>query len=185
MSQLILVRHAAPRIVPEVPAAEWHLSPAGRAAAATLASQLDAYHPLPQIASSDESKARETAAFIAARFGMPVTLDNGLREHDRSGTPYLGTEAFAATIARFFAAPQERVFGRETADQALRRFTAAVAAHVAMARGGDVVVVTHGTVLALYVGAATGRAAFAVWRELGLPCYFVFALPHLRLVHGG
>lgn len=112
---LILVRHSAPALAPGADAADWHLSDEGRTRASELAENLGDYTPS-GIVSSDEPKARETAEILAVRLGVSVTLDAGLREHDRRGASHLGDErVFQAMMARFFAAPKELVFGRETA----------------------------------------------------------------------
>ena len=42
--------------------------------------------------------------------------------------------------------------------------------------------VTHGTVLALYVAAVTGVDAIDLWRRLGLPSYVTLTRPDLTLV---
>ena len=186
MPHLILVRHSLPVIVPGEDAADWRLSDEGRDRAAELAEKLAGYRPS-HIASSDEPKASETAGLLAARLGVPIALNPGLREHDRRGAPYFGDErAFQATMARFFAAPGELVFGRETAAHALARFTAAVSRVIAQsAADRDIMVVTHGTVMALYLASVTGGDAYALWREQALPCYAALALPELRLVARG
>jgi hypothetical protein len=44
------------------------------------------------------------------------------------------------------------------------------------------VVVTHGTVLSLYVAAVTGLDVVALWRRLDLPSYLVLARPDLGLI---
>lgn len=191
MHYLILVRHSVPAVLPGTAAVEWRLSDAGRARAAELAEKLAVYTPS-QIASSDEPKARETAEIIAERLGgVPVVSEPGLREHDRRGAPYFGDErAFQATMARFFAAPEELVFGCETAAQARARFTAAVSRIIARsAADRDIMVVTHGTVMALYLASTSGTGAvgdaYAIWREQALPCYAALALPEMRLVARG
>lgn len=190
MPHLILVRHSLPAVVPGVDAADWRLSDEGRARAVTLAEQFADYGPS-QIVSSDEPKARETAGIIAARLGgVPVVSEPGLREHDRRGAPHFGDErAFQATMARFFAAPEELIYGCETAARARARarFTAAVSRIIAPSLvDRDIMVVTHGTVMALYLasisGIGNGGDAYAIWREQALPCYAALALPDLRLV---
>ncbi|HEX6797979.1 MAG TPA: histidine phosphatase family protein [Ktedonobacterales bacterium] len=185
MTHLILVRHSLPTVVPGADAADWRLSDEGRARAVTLAEQLADYGPS-QIASSDESKARETAEIIAERLGgVLVVSEPGLREHDRRGAPYFGDErAFQATMARFFTAPEELIYGRETAAQARARFAAAVSRIIAQSLvDRDIMVVTHGTVMALYLASIsdTGSDAYAIWREQTLPCYAALALPEMRL----
>ncbi len=75
---------------------------------------------------SDEPKAQQTAQPLADRLGITVEIMPGLHEHERRTVDYLDDEAFQATMARFFAEPDTLVFGEETANQALARFTAAV-----------------------------------------------------------
>ena len=184
---MILVRHSVPAVVPGVDAAEWRLSDEGRTRAAELAEKLAVYGPS-RIVTSDEPKAGETAAIIAVRLGdVPVVSDPALREHDRRGAPYFADErAFQATMARFFAAPKELIFGRETAAEARARFTAAVSRIIAQAGDAcDIMVVTHGTVMALYLASVSGGDAYALWRGQTLPCYAALALPDLRLVACG
>ncbi len=184
---LILVRHSAPAVVPGADAAKWRLSDEGRAHAAALAEKLAIYAPQ-QVVCSDEPKARETAVIVAARLGgVPVVNDPALREHDRRSAPYFDDEGvFQATMARFFAAPEELIFGRETATQAHARFAAAVSRIIVQSPADrDIMVVTHGTVMALFLASLTGGDAFTLWRAQTLPCYAALALPDLRLVARG
>lgn len=182
MRQLLLVRHAAPTIKPGVPAAEWRLSEEGRAAATALAGQLTRYS-ISHFVSSREPKAVETATLLAASFGKPVEEYGDLHEHERSQTPFLGREEFEVTMARFFRRRKELVLGDETAAQALRRFTVAIetVAHVSPGEG-DILVVTHGTVLALFVAAHNSVEPFTFWRGLTLPDLVALRLPDYQLV---
>ncbi len=162
---------------PGVPASDWRLSAEGRARAAQLAAHLVPYAPS-RLVSSLEPKAVETAAILGKRLGLGVEIVPGLHEHERRSVPYLGAEAFAAAITRFFATPQERVFGQESAAEALGRFAGALhditASHAA--RGPQaILIVTHGTVLSLYAAAATGADAHGLWQALDLPALVVLA----------
>jgi broad specificity phosphatase PhoE len=47
--------------------------------------------------------------------------------------------------------------------------------------GGDVALVTHATVLSLFVARHSGRAAFDFWRLLTMPAVVVFDLPGFAL----
>jgi broad specificity phosphatase PhoE len=44
------------------------------------------------------------------------------------------------------------------------------------------VILTHGTVLSLFVSRATGMEPFALWNRLGLPSFVVLRFPQLELV---
>jgi len=66
--------------------------------------------------------------------------------------------------------PDERVFGEETAHEALERFTAGLRGILEGGAAGRPLVVTHGTVMSLYLGRRLGRSAREVWDRLTMPC---------------
>jgi len=185
MRHLFLVRHAAPTIIPGMPAAQWPLSDAGRAAAVTLARQISG-SAISSIVSSREPKAIETANILAAWLRLPATMDGGLNEHDRTTSPYLDRDEFETTISRFFDNQKELIFGAESAAQALKRFTSAVEGVVAQSTNGngDLLIVTHGTVLTLFVAAHNPIVPLAFWRQLAQPDLVTLRLPDFRLLTG-
>jgi broad specificity phosphatase PhoE len=163
--RLLLIRHSIPEIIPEVPAPQWRLGDEGRAAAAAFADRLRGYD-LRFIASSREPKASETARILAEQIGAPWAVADGLHEHERSRVPFLHMDEWNRRAAEFLTRPDELVFGDETANQARARFRGAVARVLAEHPGGDVAVVAHGTVIALYVDPPD---PFAFWRGLTMP----------------
>jgi broad specificity phosphatase PhoE len=181
VSSLVLVKHSAPTVLATVPAHEWRLSPEGVARCAPLAERLRRFDAR-VIASSFESKAAETAELVGDRIGLPVDLVDGLHEHDRRATALLGKDAFERAIAALFAQPQDLVFGRETAAGALARFDASIRGLLEAAPpDDDVIVVSHGTVISLFVAAHAGRDGLALWKELGLPSFVVLDRPSLAV----
>lgn len=183
MRRLILVRHAAPLKQPDVPARDWPLSPAGQADAARLADLLAPYAPA-AIFASDELKARQTAQPLADHLDLPVTVAPGLHEHERRSVGYLDDATFQATMARLFAEPDTLVFGEETANQALARFSQAVGDALALYANasGDLAIFTHGTVLSLFVAAHSDHDPMTFWYHLNLPAWVVFTLPDFTLL---
>lgn len=181
---LILIKHAPPTVVPGVPPSAWTLAEAGRASCATLAQRLARYN-IAAIATSDEPKARETAELLATNLGFhdPIIPDHELREHERRAADFYPEQgSFEAAVRDLFARPDEVAFGAETATAVRERFTAAVGRHLAATPIGDLALVAHGTVIALFVAAHTDTAPFALWQRLGLPSFVVLALPGFRLV---
>jgi broad specificity phosphatase PhoE len=172
MAKLILIKHAPPQVEPGVPSHEWKLSEAGRAKAASLAERLRPHAPA-VVFTSDEPKAVETAAIVAAALNVKHEVAAGLHEHDRSNVPQMPTREFISSMALFFKRPAELILGRETADQARQRIGGAIDAVVAKNEGRDVAIVTHGTVLALYLAPVTKADPFELWRRLGLPSFVV------------
>jgi broad specificity phosphatase PhoE len=176
MAPLLFVRHSLVAVTPGVPAREWRLSDEGRCRAQMLAEHVAPYTPV-RLVSSAEPKALATADVLGERLGLAVEAVAGLHEHAR-GSVFLGQEEFAAALARFFAAPRERVFGDESSAEVLARFSAAVGKVTALPPAGApgaLLIVTHGTALALYVAAAVGLDANAFWRALGLPALVALA----------
>ena len=181
MPELILIKHSLPDLDPTVPASQWPLSEAGRLKCKTLSERLAVHHP-DVIVASTEPKAMETAQIIATLLGTPCATAEALREHDRRNVGFLSPEQFGAAVARFFESPQDLVLGRETADQAHQRFAAAIEGVIARYPTDTVAVVTHGTVIALFVARATGLDPFPFWRRLGTPAFVVLSLPERHVV---
>jgi broad specificity phosphatase PhoE len=178
---LILIKHSQPAIASDRPAAEWALSDAGRQRCGPLADALAVYAP-GVIVSSEEPKAMETAALVAARLGVPHATAPGLHEHARRSAPYTTSAEFGASAAALFARPGELVFGEETADEAHSRFSAATAAVMAQHPGQTVAIVAHGTVISLFAGRAAGLDPFTLWQRLGLPSFVVLSWPRVRVL---
>jgi broad specificity phosphatase PhoE len=161
---VILVRHSSPRVVKDVSPTLWALSEEGSLATARLAERLAAYQPT-ALAASPERKAEETARIIAERLSLCVVRDEGFVEHRRPSLAF-GTRAdFEASIRRVFDNPSERFFGGESADEAHARFEKALDNHT----GRPLAVVTHGTVLTLFVSRKAGLDPMTLWTSLKLP----------------
>ncbi|MFP4343187.1 MAG: histidine phosphatase family protein [Anaerolineales bacterium] len=181
MRHLILVRHSIPEIRADLPAAEWQLSEAGRQRCLTLAEELRALDPAFMV-TSREPKALETGRLVARELHLPVEEHADLHEHDRRDVPLMPSrEAFEVLVTRLFREPDLLVFGRETAVEARERFTAAVQAVMEQHREGNVAIVSHGTVITLYVAEATGLDPVPFWRSLGLPALVVLSWPACEL----
>ena len=179
--KLILVKHAPPEVVPDVPSDRWTLSEKGRALCGPLAERLAAHAPS-VIVSSEEPKAAETARLVAERLGAPWRTAPGLQEHDRSNVPHLRSGEFISMVELFFRKPGELVLGRETAEQTRDRFEEALQLVIDQEDEGNVVVISHGTVIALMLEGRNVRGGFATWRAMGLPSFAALSLPHLELL---
>jgi broad specificity phosphatase PhoE len=159
---LILVRHALPAATPDVPSADWRLSPDGARAAAGLRQVLpgDA-----RLVASAEPKAWQTLGGVEdqsdaverdARFGEVVRPDEPWSDDFRtvraeyvSGVAHPGWEPH-----------------REVAD----RFAAGVAAHEAGAR--PLVIASHGMAMTVWLvsaGLVDADVAAEFWRALRFP----------------
>jgi broad specificity phosphatase PhoE len=181
LTELILIRHAEPEIVPDRPASQWGLSAAGRLCCQRLADRLKAY-ALDAILSSTENKAIETGQIIAQSLDKPFGTAEGLHEHDRSNVTRFETRAlFQEQIAAFFREPERLVFGTESADEAYTRFSRSLLNLTAQHPGQKLAVVTHGTVLTLFVARLGGLDPFDFWLKLGLPAFVVLGLSPFKI----
>ena len=181
MSKLILIKHAAPQVEPDVPSHDWNLSDQGRAAAAVLAERLRPHAP-EVIVTSDEPKAIETGDIVGQMLGLTSSVADDVHEHDRSNVPLMRTPDFISAMALFFKRPGELVLGRETAAEARFRVNGALRKLVDAHAGKNVAVVTHGTVIALVAARHAGTDEFQLWRRMALPSFVVLTPPEMTLV---
>ena len=173
MNKLILVRHSEPEIERDKPASTWRLSSNGRSRAKLLANELRGFAPA-SIWCSKEPKAIETAQILASALDTPMQIADGLEEHHRTKVPYFPTEdEFEQAIEQFFRNPHKLVLGDETAQQALQRFAAAIDRVIEAAAADTAIVVTHGTVMTLYMASVAGVRPMCFWRSLETPSFVV------------
>ena len=151
---------------PQVPPREWVLAAEGEAQSRHLAQRLRAFIPL-RLVSSPEPKAIRTAEIVAGELGILLDVVPGLEEFDRPAHPIVSRIEHERLNAPIFRERSSRVLGRESADLALARFSDAVRRLRADTPGEHaLVVVSHGTVISLFVEQLTGRDAFETWRAL-------------------
>jgi broad specificity phosphatase PhoE len=175
------VKHSLPEVVEGRPAREWKLSDDGRTRAKQLAEQLRSFEP-EVIVSSEEPKAKETAEIVGRLLQLGVQVFPDLHEHERSNVSYLSQEQFRTSLREFFQKPDELVFGKETADRAHARFFRAVHSILNEHRNKTIVIVSHGTVISLFVSRLTGSSDFELWSMLGLPSFIAMELHSNTLI---
>jgi broad specificity phosphatase PhoE len=176
--RIIFVTHAQVEIDPLRPVQDWPLNPLGQ-------SRHEAFSLSPILAGvtsvycSDERKARDGAAIHAAHLGLESTVVSPLGENDRSATGYLPPAEFEAMADAFFANPDQRVRGWESARAAQARIVAAVRTLAELDAGtGDILIVSHGAVGTLLRCACLGRPiSRSEDQPAGGGSYFVIQLP--------
>ncbi len=181
MQTLVLVKHSLPEIDPAVPAKDWHLSEEGCVRSRILREELDRYD-LDLVISSIELKAMETAEIASGLLKTPMVIVEGLHEHERENDGFLEEARFEQSIRRFYEQPADRVFGDETADSAYDRFSKAVYELSDRFPRVNMALVTHGTVLSLFVSRISELEPFALWKQLGLPSWVVLSRTDLGVV---
>jgi len=147
--ELILIRHALPvrREVLEG-AADPELSDDGLAQANHLADYLGV-EPIHAIYSSPMRRAVQTAAPLAARLGLPVTVVDDVAEYDRLSSAYVPVEELKATNdPRWQEMLDDSWADRdETRTEFADRIEAALEKVIAEHRSQNVAVVCHGGVI--------------------------------------
>jgi broad specificity phosphatase PhoE len=183
MPLLLLAKHSMPAVTAAVAARDWPLSIEGKRRCDWLAKALQPLQPTALYA-SPEPKARETAELVGASLGVTARCVDGLRENDRTNFPYLRRAAdFERRIRVFFDSPDERLIGRETANEALARFSAAVAGIVAEHPGETICIAAHGAVISLFAAHFNTVPAFEIWTSLNpLPAYITLSLPDFQML---
>jgi broad specificity phosphatase PhoE len=172
INRLILVKHSLPEIIESIPARDWDLSEEGRIRAQMLAGKLNPYRPI-VIFSSIEPKAQQTAEIIGEKLGLDFQVLDGLHEHDRSQSPFYSRDEFQSLIQEFFEKPDMLVIGSESANQAFARIHTSINSILKSQNGENIMVVSHGTVISLFISRLTGHNNYLLWKELGLPSYAV------------
>ena len=179
---LILIRHSNVTIDPDKPAAAWTLSDEGRSRAKIMATHLHPYH-LDRVIISTEPKAVETGEIIARELQIPFATAPDRHEHERSRVPFRGRDWFEMQVREFFTSPNDLTFGDETADHAHERFSSAVNRLLKQYPSQRLAIVTHGTILTLYVSRLHKLDPFSFWKQLGLPALVVLSLPDKHLIN--
>lgn len=162
---IVLVRHAAPEILPDQPYGRWPLSDQGRAAARRLARE-PLWRDLDRIFTSPELKAQETAQIIAGPNGITVTAVEELREADRPHGQWF--DDYPAAVAGYLRTPREPVHGWEAAASLLSRFSD----HLALLAGVQPLpfaVLGGGLALSIYIASLEARDPYPIWSNLRMP----------------
>ena len=179
---LVFIRHSQSRPEAGVTSREWQLTAEGRRRCIPLAVQLAAYN-LDVIVTSTETKAIKTGKLIAEKLGIPYRIAENLHEHERETAPYFDTKAeFQETVEAFFARPTELVFGEETGLNARNRYSDAVEFVMRSNPHENIGIVTHGTVLSLFVCHFTGKEIYTFWQGLSMPAIVAFSYPAMKLL---
>lgn len=180
MRHLLLVRHAKPQIIGDVSAAKWELSDEGKQKSRHLTESFKKYG-VTRVFTSHEPKAHETGCIPARLLNLPCEIALDLHEHDRTNEPFYTREVFFQKVEAFFNEPAKRLFGNESAQQALERFTSSVDGLISQYPDNTLAIATHGTVIALYLAHKCKIDPITFWQQLKSPMVVVLELPDFTL----
>jgi broad specificity phosphatase PhoE len=178
---LVLVKHGSPVLSPATPARDWSLSGQGEIEALHVAKQLRPYEPF-DLVSSPEPKARSTAELIAAQSGTRNRIVDNLREIDRRILPIMEPAGHREMNRAIFSEPARAILGSESANAALIRYQSAIQAEIDRCESAHLVVVSHGTVMALLVARHNAVDAFRFWADLQCGNTVTLRVPSFGLV---
>ena len=179
-ANLILIKHAMPILDANKPAREWRLGTEGEEQARELARDLRPRLPFTLVC-SEEPKASRTAEIIAAELGIEYRSVAGLEELDRPALPIVDEAEHERINRSVFDDPSRAALGRESADDARERFSAALGGELEeLEDDANLVVITHGTVMALFTAAHSPVDSWKLWKRLACVDLVEFELPRLR-----
>jgi 2,3-bisphosphoglycerate-dependent phosphoglycerate mutase len=141
------------------------LSEAGIKAAAKIADRLSS-RPIGAVYTSPSMRSVETVEPLATRLGLRPEPILDLRERE---LPVVPPGEFDDLVRRAWSKPDEAPGGGESNVRAQARGLAVVQTILARHVGSQVVVGTHGNLLALVMNALDSRFAHDFWRELSFP----------------
>ena len=121
----LYISHPQVEMDPNIPVPQWSLSARGRERAQGFA-QAVLVKGLKRVVSSDETKARETAAILGEALGIEPEVAEGMGEIDRSVPGYVPPETFEALANLCFAKPEQSAEGWERAVDAQARVVTAL-----------------------------------------------------------
>ena len=164
MALLYLVRHSESAVDPSRRPEDWELTDRGRELAARLASSQE-WKRIAAVASSEEPKALITARLISERWKKPLVPDQRFREVRR---PYADTtREFEEMVTEYLKGRAQPAW--EQISEAANRFQAALA-DLRRKYSGDVAVVSHGTIMAVYLSRSLGiRFSGRQWSKIAMP----------------
>ena len=137
--------HPQVLIDPTVDVQKWSLSDIGVQRVRALA-RSTALKDTATIISSGETKALETAEYLAKAWSADLVVRDDMHENDRSATGFLPPEEFEAVADQFFAEPDKSVRGWETAFSAQQRIVAEAQVCLRTYPDNDLLFVGHGAV---------------------------------------
>ena len=154
------------------------LSPSGSDDAARVADRLER-EPIGAVYSSPSRRALDTVAPLAERLGLVPQLVADLRERE---LPPVRVADFEAVVRDTWTAPYDAPHGGESNAAAQARGLAFLRQVLDAHDGTQVVLGTHGTLLALIVNGLDASFDYRAWQRLSFPDIFRldFEEGHLR-----
>ncbi|MDX3689361.1 bifunctional RNase H/acid phosphatase [Streptomyces europaeiscabiei] len=195
----VLLRHGETPLTPQKRfsgsgGSDPSLSDIGRYQAERVAAALAARGTIQEVVSSPLARCRETAAIVAARLGLGVTVEDGLRETDFGAWEGLSfgevRERYADDMTAWLTSPDaEPTGGGESFEAVAHRVAATRDELVAAHRGRTILLVSHVTPIKTLVRLALGAPPESLFRmelsaaSLSALAYYADGNATLRLLN--
>ena len=180
MARLWYVSHPEVRIDASVPVPRWGLTDHGRARAEAMCAQ-PWMAQVERLISSDETKALELAAVVAAHRHLPIEVRPHTAETDRSATGFLPQADYDPVSHAWFASPEASPHGWESAAAVQRRIETAL--EDVLAGDRNVMVAGHGGTGTLLWCRLAGQPIAAAHDQPGVGHYLTIDLATRRPLH--
>ena len=184
MGLLRYISHPQVQIDPDVPVPKWSLSDRGAERAKAMLAQ-PWVNQIGHVISSDETKARETAAFLVNHLGLALDARPATDEIDRSSTGYVPHDRHEELANQLFAHPEQSADGWERAVDAQKRMIASLYDVLALTDSDatDIAVVGHGGVGTLLMCHLGGLEISRSHDQPGGGHYWTFDRSNRALLH--
>ncbi|TDF93797.1 histidine phosphatase family protein [Paenibacillus piri] len=165
---LYMVRHAEAPFSLERER-ERGLSDRGKKAAA-LVTELLADCGIAAVVSSPYARAVETVKGLADRMGIPIELEEDLRERQLAGIDYIVEDRdFIPAVEKLFAEPDFSFPGGESNAASQRRSVAALRRVMERHKGKSIAVGTHGNIMTVMMQYFNSSIGLAFWKQTSKP----------------
>lgn len=173
-SKIIFLRHADTQKDPNLNASFWSLSELGNSQAQNIISN-PVFHDVTRAYVSSEIKTYLTIEPLIQKFEIIVEKNADLDEVHR-GDKFLSKEDFEKEKYKQLEDLDYPAFGGETGNQALERFQKAVEKIKSESQNQNILIVTHGTILNIYLAKVLGKFDDITtrWKNTGFCSYAVF-----------
>lgn len=158
---------------------QWQLGERGKAQAVEVARRLSAWSPF-HLFSSHEPKAMQTAEIIAETLGLEHKVFAGLEEFDRPKLPIMNVDEHHQRNRAIFLNQTQPILGVESGNDALKRFDDALFRLHQEYPDDNLAIVTHGTVMSLFLAHYNSTDGFEVWKRLQCGDFVVVSRPNCQ-----
>ena len=120
---------------------------------------------------------------IAEELGVTSNTASGLEEFDRPVLPIMSTEEHSHLNKPIFEDPDKLTIGNESGSAALLRFEKAINGEKELVPSErNLVIVSHGTVISLFVQKHNELNGFDLWKKLTCPSFVELGLSRFQVV---